>query len=1167
MTSGLVGRRNKTVAVGVFAMCIGLALLISGGVLGAEPPQHLASFGPDGTAATNFENVGPLAVDQETGAVYVGDPMKQALFKFDEEGNPINFGGAAGYIAGNEISGLAFNTANPGQSQAAVDSETHVIYVTSNQKIRAFEANGEPHEFVSGPGAGSSEIPGASTLAGVAVDRFGNIYASDFGDKKVRIYARTGALITVFAPESESKSILSPSNVAVASNGTLYITDYINPVFRFVPSSFPVKASTTYSQGRALDDEISVTPMVDPATDYVYIGQQDPTGTEFRIAVYDEGGTLVGALGAPGEAGELNGPPLGVAVNGEGERVYVAVNNPGSGYVKVEIFGTFAIPEGPPSVTGTSVTGLTSTSATLRAKINSNTLVTTYRFEYGTISCASSPGACTEVPTGGASIGSGHTFVPVLAKLYGLLPGAVYYYRVVAENALGVTEGPVRTFRVQSSISGSPSIDERVWEQITPSNKFGGVITNAGLVQGSLDGNGIAFQTRGSIEEEPEGNRTLEPSAVLARRTSDGWRVEDLVPPHTEAGGLGFGPEFKLFSTDLDRAVFEPRDDTPLSFESSERTPYLRTNTSPPAYRPLVTSKEGSANVPPGTEFGGEANGERNPVSIAGANGDLTHIIVWSEAPLMAGAAVRSLYQWVDGILKPVSVLPEDEGGAVVFAQLGSGVISGHHAVSQDGSRVFWSPGDNSQDLTDELPISALYVRDMENEETARIDVVQSTATGSGEAHPTFMGASADGTVVFFTDLRQLTEGASVEGRDLYRCEVGNIGGSLGCTELENLSNPPGGSGESAKVQELSQGISDDGSKLYFVAEGILDAEPNQFGDHAETGKPNMYVWQEGEGVRFIATLSSRDDPVWGEPGAMQLGHSAKLGASTSPSGRYLTFMSERNLTGAESNDPDSGEFTEQVFLYDTADDNLMCVSCNPNGATDAGRQIVAGASEGGVIFPDPQQLWSGRWVGATLPEPTEGEPTVGYALYHPRAVLDNGRVFFNSFAPLVAADSNRTWDVYQYEPLGVGSCSAVAGTEMVVVTASGCVGLISSGTDEEPSVFMDASASGDDVFFATFARLSVLDTDGIVDIYDARVNGVAAVAEQHAECIGEGCMPGVSPPNDPSPSSSSYNGAGNIKAKPRKHCRRGQRKVRRKGKVKCVPRGRRHGKQWRAER
>jgi hypothetical protein len=1145
---------------GTLVACIGFALLVSSGVLAAEPGEHLASFGPDGTAASNFESVGPVAVDQVTGAVYIGDRQKQALYKFDGEGNPLGYGGSAPYISGNEISGRSFNS--DGESQAAVDSDSHVIYVTGKNEIQAFEADGEPHLFTAGPGAGTSEIPGAARLVGVAVDRDGNIYGSDIDAQKVRIYSPTGALITEFKPDAGPAVNFQPSTVAVSPDGTLYVTNFINRVFAFTPSSFPIKASTAFGEGQPMDGNISFVPAVDPQTSYVYIGQQDSVAN-FQMSVYDELGGFIGRFGAFGEEGELKGAPLGVAINGESERAYVAANNPGNGYVKVEIYQTFAIPETPPTIAGTSITGLTSEGGALRAKINPNTRETTYRFEYGTVDCAANPGACTEVPIGGGSIGAGHNFVPVSAVLGGLLPGTVYHYRVVAENDLGLTEGPVRTFKTQGNSAGASLIDDRVWEQVTPANKFGGSITNAGLLQSAADGSGIAFQTRGSIVEDPEGSRPFEPSATLARRTEAGWGVADLVPPHTKATGFGLGPEFKLFSTSLDRALLEPRDETALSIESSERSPYLRSNTSPPSYRPLVTSKEGFANVPTGTVFGGEVNAARNPVSVAGANADLTHVVIRSIAPLVTGAAAGSLYQWFDGDLRPVSELPAGDGGGIFVGQPGSGVVSGHHAVSDDGARVFWSPGDNSSDLQ-ETDIPALYLRDMAAEVTSRIDVVQPGGSGTGEPRPVFMGASADGTVVFFTDSQQLTAGASPKGYDLYRCEIGDIGGSLGCTGIENLSLPVGAPGESAEVLELSPGMSDDGSKLYFVATGVLDAEPNQFGDSAELGAPNLYLWQEGEGVRFIATLSPNDDAVWGEPANLKLGHSSLVAAYSSPGGDYLTFMSEQNLAGDESNDLATDEPVEQAFLYDAAADSLICASCNPSGSTDAGRRISESGSEGGVIFPDPQLIWRGRWVGATLPEPSEGEPTIGYALYQPRAVLDNGRVFFNSVGALVAADSNATWDVYQYEPLGVGNCNPAAGNEMVTVRDDGCTALISSGADALPSVFMDASESGDDVFIATFARLSALDSDDIVDVYDARVDGVAAVAEQRSECIGEACRPAAPPPTNSTPGSATFNGSGNVKPTPPKHCRKGQRKVRKKGKVKCVSRSKngKHGKQ-----
>jgi hypothetical protein len=282
------------------------------------------------------------------------------------------------------------------------------------------------------------------------------------------------------------------------------------------------------------------------------------------------------------------------------------------------------------------------------------------------------------------------------------------------------------------------------------------------------------------------------------------------------------------------------------------------------------------------------------------------------------------------------------------------------------------------------------------------------------------------------------------------------------------------------------------------------------------------------------------------------VGQAARGAGNNSPDGRYLTFMSQESLAGSETKDPESGKPVEQAFLYDAAEEELLCISCNPSGATDPGHLIVKDSSEGGVIFPDRQQLWSGRLVGATLPEATEGEPNIGYALYLPRGVLDNGRAYFNSTSPLVNGDSNGTWDVYQYEPFGMGDCEPSSGSKMVATTDTGCVSLISGGTDPLPSVFLDAGESGDDVFLATFARLSALDTDTDVDVYDARVGGVEAVVEQPGECTpGQDCQPRGLPPGEESPKSATFDGP--VNQKPKRHCKKGQKKVKRHGKVKCV--------------
>ncbi len=1148
-----------------------LCLCIVSGVLAApssaaEPPEYFGAFGPDGTAATDFTSTRSVAVDQNTGFVYVLDRLEQALYKFDELGQPVDFSGSAPYITDNKIGGLALN---PGltPNQVAVDSAQHVIYVTSgNGSIRAFEASGEPHIFGAGPGSGSSEIPGSSTV-GIAVDSDGNIYASDPTAARIRIYTSAGAFLTEMVTQSGVAS--KPGHLAVTPEGDVLTTSLGGTPYRYIPSAFPVTGSTTYSQApKSVSRVQSFSVGVDPSTGYIYLAQRQPESERARVAVYEEDGTFLGSRGAEGQEGDFgpveptHGPRAGAVAVRAGGRMYVTVEQVASEEVvseaKVHMFRPFQFFVGPPTISATAALGLTSTSATLQAKINPNTLETTYRFEYGP-GCGSPAGACTQVPVDGKAIGAGHEPVRVTLALNGLSPDTTYNYRVVAENSEETTVGPLRSFTTQGTSLGYEPMDNRVWEQVTPVEKFGGAVENYPLVQAAADGNGFVVPSRGPIVENPMGNRGPERSSALARRIGAGqWQIEDLSPLRTESNQANFAREYKLFSPQLDRAVLDPKVATPLSVEASELTPYLRTNTAPPTYRPLVTSEAGYANVPPGTVFGAPILSTENSVAAKAANEDLTAIVIRAHKPLVPGAvegpSVSSwvLYLWRDGNLTPVSVLPANEGGELVAGGVGSGEFSIRHAVSDDGSRVYWNPSASNQSQQE---VDALYVRDTVREETARINTPATGVTPTRAPTPTFGGASADGSVAFFTDTRQLTADASPDDRDLYRCEVGDIEGSLGCVDLANLSVAVN-AGESAGVERLITDMSDDGESVYFVARGVLDGKSNQSGEGAQPGDPNLYLWRQGSGVRFIARLSVRDATDWGLVRGVTYGKEAGTSAFSSPSGRYLTFMSQRNLTGAESDDPVTGEPTQQAFYYDSLSESLQCLSCESGGGTLRGHlfsNVLAGAS----LQVDLSEQWNERLVGAVLPEPVEDE-TAGYTAYWPRAVLDNGRAFFNAPTPLVAADSNATWDVYQYEPFGVGSCGSTSVSASVAVLEDGCIALISSGTDEDVSLFMDASASGDDLFIGTYDALSPLDSDAEVDVYDARVNGVAAVATHRPDCLGEACQPPPSTPADPTPSSASFVGPGNASAKPGKHCRRGERRAKRQGKVRCV---RRHHK------
>jgi hypothetical protein len=1138
------GRRGRYIVVGALVCFLTLVCLPSAfGDEPAEAPVFLKAFGPDGSEASNFQTAGPTAVDQATHEIYVADKETGALYKFSSDGEPTEFEGSEPYISDHEISGLSLHP-GPWTDQIAVDPTTHVVYVTSANAVRAFTAEGEPAVFTAGPGTGTSDLGGFTELAGVALDSSGNIYASDIGGV-VKIYSRTGEFITQFETES-------PSLLAVAPDGGVYAIRYGGSLFKFTPSEFPVTSTTSYSSAEVplADGGFALALAVDPVNGNLYVTEEylSDAGGVTRISRYDSSGTFILSFAGPGEEGDLQGADFGLAVDGTSKFVYASTNdNTDTGtFSKVEIFGPEAIVVGPPTIVATSVSDVTSGTATLKASINPNTSETTYVFEYGLSDCGGLGAACSVVPAAPVHIGSGHKAVALSQAISGLAPNTTYHYRVVATNEFDAEAGPDRVFETQGDDLQFSLPDQRVWEMVSPRNKFGGtlVTTSKGIVQAAADGNGLAYQSLNSIEADPEGSRAIEAAPVLARRTGDVWRSKDLSPRRTRATNIANTAEFNLFSTDLSKALLEPRDGTPLSEAASERTPYLRVNSEPPAYTPLVTSKEGFANVPPGTEFGGkEPSGATSRVSVSGANASLTHVVVESEVPLAEGADPFSLYEWRAGQLLPVSVRPDAEGGGIRQGTLGSGLVSVRNAISADGSLVFWGSGNVG---TGGINLSAIYARDTETEETDRLDLEQTGATGSGVPAPAFQGASADGGVVYFTDSQALTADASNSGRDLYRCEIGR---RPGCATLVDVSAPVDKSVESADVEGVAPAISEDGERIYFVARGVLTEEVNEQEEAAVPGEPNLYLWEEGEGPIFIATLSEGDDRDWGKVNGSTPGYAQNLSAAASPSGRYFAFVSELDLTG-NGNGSAAGP-AEQLFRYDAANGDLVCVSCDPTGAESSG-QVSPPRSV------DLQGVWAGRRIASLLPEMMlSGGPQVQpYPLHAPRVVLDNGRVFFHAFDPLVPADSNGNWDLYEYEPTGIGDCTATSKGTAIAGADRACVSLLSAGTSEGVSTFLDASTSGDDVFFLTKDRLSPLDEDDVNDVYDARVDGIAATLEPQVECSGASCQAPSPSPDAQSAASESFRGLGNLHQKPKKRCPKGKRKVRRGGKVRCVPRG-----------
>jgi hypothetical protein len=361
-----------------------------------------------------------------------------------------------------------------------------------------------------------------------------------------------------------------------------------------------------------------------------------------------------------------------------------------------------------------------------------------------------------------------------------------------------------------------------------------------------------------------------------------------------------------------------------------------------------------------------------------------------------------------------------------------------------------------------------------------------------------YWGASANGQLVYFTSKAELTNNAYTGEEDnaanLYQYDLEN--GQLTDLTVDNEEATSG-----AAVKGVVQ-MSEDGSYVYFVALGALrgpqgEALSSVEGAEPVAGEDNMYLYHDGE-TRFVATLASGDSSDWDNGSDAKVGAGPAMNSAVmSANNEYLAFLSEASLTGYDNVQRQPGDCagrkvvetglrgTEncvEIYLYDAANRALTCVSCNPSGEQPSGP--------------------------SGLRQPTARD----FTEYVPRNVLDDGTVFFDSDDDLVAEASETRENVYEYE--------------------GGHVYPISDVTGEYESFFLDASASGHDVFFATSNDLIPGLTEGSdnISIYDARVDGGFPSPSVSSSCSGaESCKPPESAQSNWSEASAVLSGSGNL--------------------------------------
>ena len=1190
-------------------------------------PQDVCKAGVAESSAGAISAPQGIAVAQTSGDVYVTDQGNHRVDEFEEDGEFVRaFGlnvGGTGVDACTSACVVGTSGAGAGEFGAsigypAVDPVTGDLYVAdpANRRVQVFTGDGVfVHAFGWGVanGAGEFQVCTSTCQAGVvsaseidlgrfaagsptrvAADASGNVYVVDGGSPDFRVQKfspvskENAPLSEFFAPAqlTGSSGATAPSDVAVepALGGKVFVArelsspaehlvyelgsdgllsgTYGEGVFLPAPQGLAVGSSSgsvyfstaagnrVFVLGTLVAPSVAVEAATGPSTSEATLhgtvdpNETSPNGLETAWQFeYSTNGVEWTTLPAARVSASTTPVAVTQTVTGlEAGTVYdvrlhaskeFAAGSATSATVQ------FTTAASAPAISGEAVTKIASTSAVLSAQINPQHLDTTYHFEYDTTPYTTSAMHGTSLPQPDADIGAGINDVPVGQEPRDLKPGTTYYYRVIATNSVAATDGPEHVFRTQPTGSVFVLPDGRAWEMVSPPDKnsavpgFIGGEEKGSVIQAAADGGAFTWTADGALGSEPAGDIAFNWSQIFSVRGVGGWSSRDIAPPHDAPSGLGIpkGTEYKFFSSDLSLGLIEPiinlpSGNTPLAPEATERTLYLRDDEGS-TYLPLVTP----GNIPPGTKINerlgpGE---EKSGLGFAGATPDLSHVLISGSGggPAPPGLdpdypGVGGTYEWSGGKLQLVSVLPD--GGPV------TGIAGGRHAISNDGSRVVWNGPDG------------LYLRDMMKEETVLL--------GDGE----FQTASDDDHRVFFTSGSDLDVFETTNGEDE------PLKGEL--TDLTVDLNM----GESAGVEGSLPGASEDGSYVYVVATGVLSEAANAEHEKAVPGANNLYVLHDmggGWATTFIAKLSGKDAPDWNS----QTSGLERLTSRVSPDGRYLAFMSDRELTGYDNHDANSGVADEEVFLYHAPENpgtepgGLVCASCNPTdarpvGIFDEGRPIPSTGVHAELAIDGPL-TWYQRWLAGNIPGWDSTGQGVGggvdEAFYQSRYLSDSGRLFFNSSDSLVPLDVNGQEDVYEYEPEGDGPenarCGPAAASGSVVFKAArtfevegrkgeegaGCVGLISSGTSSNESAFLDASESGGEVFFLTAAKLSPQDYDTSMDVYDAHecTPQVPCVSSPVAspECAtADACRaaPTPQPPIFGAPSSATFSGAGN---------------------------------------
>jgi hypothetical protein len=655
---------------------------------------------------------------------------------------------------------------------------------------------------------------------------------------------------------------------------------------------------------------------------------------------------------------------------------------------------------------------------------------------------------------------------------------------------------------VPAASAASTPTGERGYELVSPGNDANAQkVELLPVARTSVSGEAIAFQTFGTVEGGPAEIR----NTYLAKREADGWTSQLLTPPAAPWTPREYRispDQFFQFNEDLSKVLISSQNETPLvpgEADGGVTNLYLRDNDTN-TYQLITTA---TPERPP--------NGRPDlfPLAaprVAWASKDLQHVLFDSyngEEPRYSSEGPwGGAYTWSPQTgMQVASVMPNGQalsgsGGAGALQLAGEKSDeafadwygANEHAISEDGSRVYFTYPAPSGTYGGARPVGNLYLR--RDNGTPAATTVRVDEPGPGappqqerESVSRFITATPDGHRALFLSCGKLTADSTAQSSGTYsNClpQGAAPNGKKNSDELyiydegSGLTDIATGDPEGGGVLGVA-GVSENLNRVYFVATGALAG-------NAVEGKKNLYLWEQGTGLTFITELTSirripfhedADRFIWELPLGLN-------DARVSADGSTIAFSSGAQIDpGYENEDPESWDGIKEVYVWKVGDGTPECITC-------VGKAV------------GPSTLLNQR-----LNE-TESKLPVLAGWQKTNLLPDGSALFFESSQQLLPADHNLTTDVYEYN------------------FANKSLSLISSGTGSSPSNFMGASADGRDVFFRTTQSLVPSDINGSADIYDARRGGgnLPEKEPQPAPCEGDTCPI--------TPGSVNFNGAGN---------------------------------------